>query len=94
MPHLHRIYIAPDTAGVGDIVVGGDEAHHALHVVRVQPGDVVALFDGHGREISGEVARLGKREVVVQALEEKVLPPPTRRLTLLQAWLHRDKALD
>lgn len=74
--------------------MGGDEAHHALHVVRVRPGDPVALFDGHGREISGEVAAIKKKEVVIQALEERVLPPPPRRLTLLQAWLHRDKALD
>ncbi|HUW59796.1 MAG TPA: RsmE family RNA methyltransferase [Candidatus Bathyarchaeia archaeon] len=88
------MYIPQDTAATGEIVVGGDEAHHALHVVRVRPGDPVALFDGHGREISGEVVTAGKREVVVQALEERVLPPPPRRLTLLQAWLHRDKALD
>jgi len=94
MAHLHRIYIPQETAGTGQIVVGGDEAHHALHVVRVRPGDPVALFDGHGREISGEVIAVEKREVVVEALEERVLPPPPRRLTLLQAWLHRDKALD
>jgi 16S rRNA (uracil1498-N3)-methyltransferase len=94
MPHLHRIYIPPETVSTGEIVVGGDEAHHALHVVRVRPGDPVALFDGQGREILGEVAALDKREVVIQALEERVLPPPSRRLTLLQGWLHRDKALD
>ena len=79
---------------MGEIVVGGDEAHHALHVVRVRPGDPVALFDGRGREISGEVAATKKNEIVIQALEETVLPPPPRRLTLLQAWLRRDKALD
>jgi len=94
MAHLHRMYIPQETAATGEIIVGGDEAHHALHVVRVRPGDPVALFDGHGREILGEVVTAGKREVVIQALEERVLPPPPRRLTLLQAWLHRDKALD
>jgi 16S rRNA (uracil1498-N3)-methyltransferase len=94
MPHLHRIYIPPGTPGTGRIVVGGDEAHHAMHVVRVRPGDAVALFDGCGREISGEVSAVEKREVAIQALEERVLPLPARRLTLLQGWLHRDKALD
>lgn len=94
MPHLHRIYVSPDTRGTGEVVVGGQEAHHALHVVRVRAGDPVALFDGRGREISGEVARVGKREVVVQALDERVLPRPAHELTLVQAWLHRDKALD
>lgn len=94
MPHLHRIYIPVETAGTGEIVVDGDEAHHAIHVVRVRPGEPVALFDGHGREISGEVVAAGKKELVIQALEERVLPPPQRRLSLLQAWLHRDKALD
>jgi len=94
MPHLHRIHVSPETRGTGEVVVGGNEAHHALHVVRVRVGDPVALFDGRGREITGEVASVGKREVVVQALEEREFPPPAHRLTLIQAWLHRDKALD
>lgn len=94
MPHLHRFYIHPATPGTGEVVVGGDEAHHALHVLRVRPGDSVVLFDGHGREVTGEVASLTRREVVVQVIEERITPPPRFRLTLLQAGLHREKSTD
>ena len=41
----------------------GHEAHHLLHVMRAQPGDEVALFDGLGGEFAAEITRCGRSEV-------------------------------
>jgi 16S rRNA (uracil1498-N3)-methyltransferase len=55
------------------VALGGSEAHHLLHVLRVAPGMPIVLFDGSGAEFDAEVAAcqrssveliiLGRREV-------------------------------
>ncbi len=94
MAHLHRFHIPLETDAGREIVLAPEEAHHALRVVRLRLGDEVALFDGHGREILGEVARLGKREVVVRPSSERSQPRLAPEITLALAWLHREKAIE
>jgi len=45
------------------IVLGGDEAHHVLHVMRAGEGDRVTLFDGSGWEFAAEVVSCQRRTV-------------------------------
>jgi len=94
MAHTHRFYIPPETGAGDEILLQGDEAHHALRVVRMRAGDTVVLLDGAGREIQGTVLELLRREVRIQpvAVRREELPPV--RLTVLQAALHRDKTLE
>jgi 16S rRNA (uracil1498-N3)-methyltransferase len=92
--HLHRFYITKAPADGAEAVLEAEEAHHALHVVRLRPGEPVALFDGHGREWLGRVARHTRREVYVSIESMRETPPPAPALTLAQAWLLRDKAIE
>lgn len=39
-----------------------------VQVLRLQPGDALALFDGRGGEWAAQVARIGRRDVRVQVL--------------------------
>ncbi len=94
MGHMHRFYIPPETPNGPEVVVSGPEAHHALRVARLHAGDSVFLFDGRGREIDGVVATTARDQMVVSIKELRRVPPPGRRLTLSQAWLHQGKALD
>jgi 16S rRNA (uracil1498-N3)-methyltransferase len=94
MAHLHRFYISPDTDAEGEIRLSGDEGHHALRVIRVQQGERVVLIDGAGREITGIIAEAGRREIVVTPEHERRVPPPQVQLTLIQAWLHKDKSME
>lgn len=41
-------------------------AHHALRVLRLRPGERVALFNGAGGEWSGQIAEIHKARVAVQ----------------------------
>jgi 16S rRNA (uracil1498-N3)-methyltransferase len=43
----------------------GPEAHHALHVLRLNVGSEIHLFDGRGTSVIGVVDATGRREVVV-----------------------------
>lgn len=94
MAHIHRFYIPPETDSGGEIVLAGDEAHHALRVVRMRVGDPVVLLDGAGREITGTVLDLLRREVRIQPDHERREALPGVCLTVVQASLHRDKTLE
>jgi len=94
MSHVHRFHISPESVTGCEIPLPFEEAHHALHVVRVKAGDRVVLFDGQGREIEGLVSRATHREVVIAPETERRIPPPAVKLTLLQAWLLREKSIE
>jgi 16S rRNA (uracil1498-N3)-methyltransferase len=49
-----------------------DAARH-VQVLRLQPGDALTLFDGHGGEWSAEVERMGRRDVDVRVGEQRLV---------------------
>lgn len=63
-----------------EATLGADEAKHLRTVLRLGPGDTVALTDGRGHALVGEIRSLGKTEVVVtitgveRAESEQALP--------------------
>lgn len=68
---MHRFYLplpAPPESG-GLIVVTGEAAHQLGRVLRVRPGDDVALFDGSGAEYRARVTSVGRARVVVEHVE-------------------------
>ena len=48
------------------VTLDGSEAHHAIHVLRLKPEAAIDLFDGQGRSVSGTVAAVNRRDVVVE----------------------------
>jgi len=94
MPHLHRFYI--QTAGESSSLVDlpEHEAHHALHVVRLSQGDTVTLFDGQGTEFEGAVSNTTRRDVTIEIAKRIHHPVPSASITVLQAWLHRNEAVE
>lgn len=58
----HRLLIETGLPTPGEtLVVVGPEAHHAARVKRVEPGQSLALGDGHGGEAMGRVTAIEKR---------------------------------
>ncbi len=72
--------------------LAGAEAHHLIHVMRVQCGAEVALFDGSGDEFAAEVDRIGRSEVelriISRATVDRELP---RELVLAVALPKGDR---
>ena len=76
----------------GDRVeVGGDEAHHAVVVRRLRPGERVVLTDGSGHRLTGTVAETGKRRLVVTADDVATVPEPAPAVTVVQALPKGDR---
>jgi 16S rRNA (uracil1498-N3)-methyltransferase len=92
---VHRFF-APDLDPGNDFVtLPRDEADHLKRVLRLAPGDLVAVFDGRGTEFLGRVDGLAAPGVRVRLLERR---QPAAELpfavTLVQAVLKSDKMDD
>ena len=61
----HRIFVTSPMAPGTDVVVDGDEFHHAVRVARVKEGEEVELFDGRGGLAAGKVSAVGRDHVTV-----------------------------
>lgn len=94
MAHRFRFFAASDAPPAAEVTLSAEEAHHALRVARVQVGDTVGVFDGHGREWDGTVARATRRDVVIALGPAREVARAPRRLTLAQAWIKRDKGIE
>ncbi len=94
MSHRFRFFVPGAFSSGVQLELAGEEAHHALHVVRVRPGDDVDLFDGCGREASGVIRTVSKREVGVEITETRSILKPPLELTLCPAWLKRGKCIE
>jgi 16S rRNA (uracil1498-N3)-methyltransferase len=72
-----------------------DEAEHLTRVLRLGVGDMVAVFDGRGRECLARITAAARPNVRVQLLSRiEPAAEPTVALTLVQAVLKGDKMDD
>ena len=70
----------------GTLTLTGPEAHHAVAVRRLRPGERVDLVDGAGLRLVCEVAEGGRPDRLgVRVVERVVETPPPLRLALVQA---------
>ena len=91
MSHLHRFYSESLDADASTVELSGEEAHHAVRVVRLRPGDAVSLFDGKGLEVIGSYEGGTKHAASVRVIRAVRHVPPQVRVTLAVGGLHRDK---
>ena len=88
------VHLVPtlDGVGVGDeVVVEGDEAHHAVVVRRLRTGERVVLTDGRGRSVTAEVATTGKRVFTALVAAVVAAPRPAPELVVVQALPKGDR---
>lgn len=88
---MHRFY-APALADGRLVELPEDEGRHLARVLRLREGDLIAIFDGRGREALARVASTASRRVSVEVVEPRVpAPEPRVAVTLAQALLKSDK---
>ncbi len=68
---LDRFY--SDRIEDGKIILYGQGNEHAIKVLRKRVGDLVAVFDGRGHEFIARIVEAGKKQSVLQIVEE--VPP-------------------
>jgi 16S rRNA (uracil1498-N3)-methyltransferase len=88
---VHRFY-APNFPASGEAQLSDDEGQHVARVLRLRAGEVVAIFDGAGREALARIASVTSRRVTVEVIEPRdAAPEPRVAVTLAQALLKSDK---
>ncbi len=87
----HRFYAPSESFTAADARLPADEAHHAVHVLRVRVGEAVNVFDGQGRAFRAIVAEASKRGVRLALAEPLPSNESPLELTLAVAILKADK---
>ncbi|WP_168915608.1 16S rRNA (uracil(1498)-N(3))-methyltransferase [Microcella flavibacter] len=88
--YLDESLIAPATVGE-TVALRGQDARHAVTVARLRTGERVALGDGAGLVVEGEVVRSDPAEVLLRAESIVREPVPSPRLVLVQALAKGDR---
>ncbi len=73
-----RLYVDQPLAAGQPVAVGADQANYLFNVMRLQPGAVVALFNGRDGEWLARVEQAGKRAGILRAEAQSaplMLPP-------------------
>ena len=73
------------------LVIKGEDAHHALTVLRHKAGDHILISDGRGRWVEGEISEVSKKEfsVSIHSKGEERVPQPG--ITVIQALPKSDR---
>jgi 16S rRNA (uracil1498-N3)-methyltransferase len=82
---MPRFYLSPDRCLGPVLSLVEREAHHALHVLRVQRGERVSVLDGAGHEFLCEVQEVSRDQLHLAVLEQRTAPPLPCQITLFQA---------
>ncbi len=57
---MTRLYFPGEIAAHGECRVAASQAHHVIHVLRLQAGAALTLFDGRGTEYAALIKRIDK----------------------------------
>ncbi len=82
---MHRFYLPPDQCRDSQTILTERETHHALHVLRVRPGERLVVLDGAGQELLCETQKPEKDRMRLTIVQRNAIPPLPFRVTLLQA---------
>jgi 16S rRNA (uracil1498-N3)-methyltransferase len=84
MAELRRLYVPPESMRGDRIELDGERLRHARTVLRLRPGDELAVTDGAGSEFRVAIERFG-REAGSAVVLERVSPQRESPLTVVLA---------
>lgn len=90
---MHRFYLPPEQTRGSELSLTDQEAHHAIQVLRIKPGERVIVLNGVGLECLCEVRAIDRRTVQLSAVQQHSIPRLPYRLTLVQA-ITKGKTMD
>lgn len=86
-----RFFITPDQVRDPYITVTGDDLRHIRTVLRKQPGDLLTLLDGQGREYTVRITAVEKSEIDTEIIDRKERHPSPPAIVLGQGLPKSDK---
>jgi len=82
---VHRFYLPEAEPSQRELSLAGAEAHHAVDVLRLQPGDELTVLNGRGAEFLCQITGGRPNTIRLTVVKQHVAEPPAAKLTLLQA---------
>lgn len=82
-----------DVGPGGSVSLAGTEAHHAIRVMRLTPGQQLSVADGDGFVVHGRVAEIAGDRLDVSVDTVETAEPPATELILVQALAKGDRDL-
>jgi len=83
---MRRFFLPTSQIHETQAVIRGSELHHLRHVLRLQPGDQVAICDEQGNEYQGVISSLSSATGEI-SITRMLAPLPRFSLTLVQGVL-------
>jgi 16S rRNA (uracil1498-N3)-methyltransferase len=88
---LHRFFV-PDPIGEGALTLTGPDLHHLRDVLRLQPGEEVAVADGAGGQAVARIVAVTAQEAVLEVV--RLLEPARLPAVTLVQGLSRGPKMD
>jgi 16S rRNA (uracil1498-N3)-methyltransferase len=82
---MHRFHLSAEQCQGAVLTLTGREAYHALHVLRVRPGERVVVLDGEGQELLCEIEKPFGEELRLRVAQRNSILALPYQITLLQA---------
>lgn len=86
-----RFFISPDQVRDPYIAVIDEDVRHIRTVLRKQPGELLTLLDGQGKEYTVRITALEKAEIITEIVDRKVRHPSAPGIVLGQGIAKSDK---
>lgn len=86
-----RLFVQADFQSGHELALAPAEAHYLGHVLRLQPGHVIRVFNGRDGEWSARIVALGRKQARIEWLSPLRAQVNSRDLTLLFAPLKKDR---
>ncbi|HEX3628215.1 MAG TPA: RsmE family RNA methyltransferase [Verrucomicrobiae bacterium] len=80
---VHRFYLPASECREDVLRLAGQEARHALRVLRLQPGDTAMVLDGKGNEFHCEVESASRDSLSLRVKQRHTAPALPCSITLL-----------
>jgi 16S rRNA (uracil1498-N3)-methyltransferase len=80
---MHRFYLPPERCAGQSLRLDGREAHHALNVLRLKHGELVAVLDGIGNEFICTVKETSRNAVTLSVSLKNFVPALPCAISLL-----------
>jgi 16S rRNA (uracil1498-N3)-methyltransferase len=91
---MRRFYISPEQLEHAPPFIDGADAHHLRVVLRLQPGEMIAVLDGQGMEYQARIISM-ERERVYLALDSAISTSTESAVEIVMAQGYlKDKKMD
>ena len=85
------LFFAPTIPTGNSLCVEGDEAHHAIKVMRLGEGEEVIVADGEGAWARGPITEVDKKSFTIEIRERGIEIAETPELIMVQALTKSDR---